>query len=463
MAFGVAKRKMNQYRRLLVFATAFYLITITSMCFSETLSAHNPLTSLPVLIDANEHRLSIDEALEIGYQTNFRTKRALRYEELAKLRLKATKAQYWPRFDLNLNASDSLRRAYYDTPFASGYTPETSQLQASLTGSVYMPLDIGGIIGRQVDQAELSLKSSNINVTQAEIDVGLQIRTTYIETLRAQDILRSEQAVVDDLARLLEMSQSRLPEAVPYLEVEIRNAMQSLSASKADFDQSRNALKELLRLDPSLNISLLTKLDPDIPKFDRESLLRVALENRPDLKDLNLRLGQSEISVKQVRDSRKPSANLYAYYNTSYTGSDFHNVYESNYRSYGAFLNLNIPILFWDWGVLKNNEQSAVLIVEQTKDDIEEQKERVAIELKQIIINLDQAESRLRNLPSPDLAAESLRLAEDRLLTTEDWQSQLAQVTNSRNTWRLAQTAAVSALADYYVAFFRLKRAIGEK
>lgn len=103
-----------------------------------------------------------------------------------------------------------------------------------------------------------------------------------------------------------------------------------------------------------------------------------------------------------------------------------------------------------------------MLTRDQAEDDIQEQKERVEIELRQLVIGLDQAQSRLKSLPSPELAHDALARAEDALARSSS-SDQLAQVTNARNSWRLAQTASIDALADYYSAYYNLKRALGEQ
>jgi thioesterase domain-containing protein len=132
-------------------------------------------------------------------------------------------------------------------------------------------------------------------------------------------------------------------------------------------------------------------------------------------------------------------------------------------RNATLMLNVNVPLAYWDSGSLERTERMALLSLEQARDDLDEQRARIASELRLLTVNLAQAQRRLASLPSPRFALESLRQAEEGVLSQADWQGQMAQVSNARNSWRLTHTASIDALADYYSAYFRLQRSLGER
>ncbi|MFM8246768.1 MAG: TolC family protein [Burkholderiaceae bacterium] len=406
--------------------------------------------------------LSLEEALQTGLQSSLRIRRSSRNEEAAMLREESTRAQRWPRFDLSANANESLRQSTYRTPDQISRFGTESTLQSGLTAIVSMPIDISGTFSRQIEQARLSKESSSLYSRQAEIDVGMEIRTAYVEALRAQDALEADETVARDLAELLEKLKAPRPESVPFFEVELANAQQALSLARADADLSQTSLKQALRLPPDQKLRLTTKLDPKIPPVATDQLLTIAMRQRADLRDADLRLRQAELAVEQVRDYRKPSLNVYGFYNNSWLGTHLANATDTNYQTTAVQLSLYIPLALWDAGILRNSERTALSNVDQQIEDIVEQKERIGLEVRQMILSLEQSRRRLGSLPSVEIARDSLRQAEQSLLTTSDWQSALAQVSNARNAWRLARTASSGALADYYSAYYRLKRTIGE-
>jgi hypothetical protein len=137
---------------------------------------------------------------------------------------------------------------------------------------------------------------------------------------------------------------------------------------------------------------------------------------------------------------------LSAYYNGAFIGSGPGDSWRDKYQSAAVILNVNIPLLYFDHGQLDNNARIAMLTRDQARDDVEEQKERIQFELRQLVIGLDQANNRLKSLPSVDLASSSLQQAEASLVASGSSQ-QIAQATNARNSWRLAKTAQIEALA----------------
>jgi outer membrane protein TolC len=410
-----------------------------------------------------EMSLSMDQALTVGRDKSFRLRRSARSNEISKLSIQNVKSQYWPHVDVSLNANEAERGATYYNHGYSGVTNPYSTFQGNATASAYMNVDLFGTLGHQVKQAEYSNENSALDMKQASIDVTMTVRTSYIDALRAQGDVDADEQLVSELQDLLNSVRAGSPAVVNFLRVELANAQQMLANSRTSADIAQNSLKQLLQLLPETRLKLTTKLDPAVPAVDRNSLLNQALVNRPDIREAQIRLLQARLSMEQVRDSRKPSVSVYAYYNGSLIGSGPIDMYNSRYQSGAVILNVNIPLWYWDHGVMDNSERMALLNTEQAQDDILEQNQRVALEIRQLIINLDQAQRKLASLPNPEIAHEGLMQAERSLLAHGAGPAQLAQVSNARNTWRLTQTASINALADYYSALYQLKRSIGEE
>lgn len=427
--------------------------------FSNAASAQDQTAQEPEQY-AHEMSLSMDEAVKLGQDRSFMLNRVRRSDEIAGLQYENAQSLYWPRaeLDLNVNESERFAQSWYNG-FGITSSPY-STFQAGPTAYASMPVDLFGTIGHSVKLSELSREQSSLQVSQSAIDVITIVRTAYVDALKVQGAVDADEEAVDDIQAL--MARTNSAEIKRFLEVELANARQSLSNDIAAADLSESSLKQQLRLPQETVLKLTTKLDPNIPVVVKETLAPTALSQRPDLKQAQLRYEMAQVSVDQSYDSRKPSIYVTAYYNGAFIGSGPGDSWRDKYQSAAVILNVNIPILYFDHGQLDNNARIAMLTRDQAQDDIQEQKERVQIELRQLVIGLDQAQSRLKSLPSPELAREALARAEDALAHSSS-SDQLAQVTNARNSWRLAQTASIDALADYYSAYYNLKRALGEQ
>jgi outer membrane protein TolC len=100
---------------------------------------------------------------------------------------------------------------------------------------------------------------------------------------------------------------------------------------------------------------------------------------------------------------------------------------------------------------------------DQAVADAEEAKERAENEIDQVIIGLSRSQQRLKTLPDPRQARQSLAQAEQQMLAASPTEAAgaLAQVTNARQNWRSSVVSRNDALTDFYSNYFRLQRSVG--
>lgn len=442
------------------------LLSLAALLSTPGITAHAgtptaPSTGEPAV--DNRLSLSMDDAVSMAFERGLRVKRMNRNVEISELRLATTRAMRLPRFDTYLNVNEVARGGRYTTPFYRGKNEPYASFQAGVTGVINAPIDIAGTTARQVEQATLSSDSARLYQRQAMVDVGTDVRIAYLDALRAQGAVEADEALVADLTRLADRARQQQHAALSFLEVELANARQMLSASRSGAESAQTGLKQQLRLPLDTALNLHTRLSDEVPHLDTTAAVDLALSQRAEIRDARLRVQQAEMAAQQVRDGRKPYMNVYAYINESRTGPTASKHNENRYQNWSVMVNFSMPLLYWDWGIMDNNARTAALSREQALDDIVETEDRIRAELRQLTSNLEQARRRLASLPRKDLAQQALTQAEDQLFRSADWQVHVAQVSNARNVWRLTHTAAIDALADYYTSYYRLKRAMGEE
>lgn len=405
--------------------------------------------------------LSLEEAVAQVRHQNFRIERVRRSVESSRLREQDIDAQLKPRLDLGLNLNDSMRTSRFQQQGQTRVESPENVLNGSVTGTAYLQLDISGTVGRQRRQAELSSASLQMNYQQVLLDLESEVRSAYFEALRAQEHLAADEQALQRLEELIRRVPDRRADLRSFLEVERASGLQNLGASRNNLDLALSGLRQQLRLANNTPLRLTTRMNADIPLVDPDTVLTQGLLQRTDIKDAKLRVEQAELSLSQVRDYRKPSASIFAY--SGYSQSAYHRnpLYDNSGTYTAIMINLNIPLLQWDGGVLDNSERIAMMGLAQAQDDLLELQERAGVESRQMLFSLQQARQRLRSLPDPELALSALASAEKGLLESQPWEAAIAQVSNARQLWRLALSAHIDALSDYYAVYFRLQRSMG--
>jgi outer membrane protein TolC len=407
--------------------------------------------------------LTMEQAVELGADKSFRLQRSVRNNRIADQRLRGTRAGLGPRVDVTYGANQSQR--YYDFQGTYDYNQGQPAFYTDATANASYNLDISGVQRRQVRQATLSRQSSEIDLRQTTLEVSADIRTNYVNALRAQEQVEADTEYLKLIDSLLERARASQPSVVNFLETERQNASQSLESTKQNAELAFSTLRNLLRLEPDQALELTSelKLPPVLPDNDR--LMRIATENRNDLKQADIRLQQARISRTQATDSRRPSLRASAYGGQAFNG-DYITLGGKNHgrtRQAAAVLNFALPLFLFDGGQLNSNRQIAIIQADQAVADAEEAKERAENEINQVMINLNRAQQRLKSLPDPDQARQSLAQAEQQMLTASPTGAAgaLAQVTNARQNWRSSVLSRNDALTDFYNGYYRLQRSLG--
>ena len=407
--------------------------------------------------------LSLEEAVDLAVSRSFRAKRAERSSAISELRHGNSRADYLPRLEANL-VGDQANRSYVEQ--GATYDPYANRdFRGGVTSGLWMPIDVSGVIKRQVRRARTDSEISAHEIDQATLDAAFEAENNYLNALRAQENVAADERVVQQIKTLLEASRTRAPGVVPFLEVELGNAQQALTNSRTGADQAQDGLKQTLRMPLDVRLHLTTKLAvvPE-PQVERE-LVERAMALRPDVQQAALRVRQAELAERQQGDNRRPSVSINGFLNHEVLGTSMLSSETRRVSNRGIGVNVKVPITHYDGGQLSRQRRIATLHTEQAVADAQELRERVAYDLRQAQLALERAENRIASLPDKKQAYDALVRAEQHMLSAPqaEAQSLLAQVSNARSAWRAAETAAVDATIDYNRAVFRLKRTLGER
>lgn len=407
--------------------------------------------------------LSLDDAVALARSRSYRLQRSLRSSESAELRQRAARAAAGPRIDSSFNLSQGGRGYDIETQFYRSQFDPYADFQGSVSIYGSLPIDISGVYRRQIAQADIGADAAELDFQQGLLDVTFDAQSAYFALLRAQEAVRAEEIIVARLTNLIEQARTAQPSIVPFLEIELANARQTLDAVETSAEISQDALLQQLRLPAGTSLNLVSPVPSTPDDVLSGDLLATALANRPEVKQLSLRRDQTRLSRAQVDDQRRPSLSLNGF--ASYATNRDHPFadYRSNSGSAAVFLNLNVPLGYYDGGALAGSRRQADIQMEQVDADVEEQRDRLTLEIRQAVSNLQRARQRLDFAPDVAAAQGLMGESEQALLRAAPAEAAglVAQASNVRVTWRQAYVSSMEARADHYLAHLRLQKVLG--
>ena len=380
---------------------------------------------------------------------------------LRPLQVRNARAAYYPSASVTVSANQSAQGSTIrsdDFVYRQGVAGNFLG-GANLNANV--PIDVSGIIRRQVQQARIGEEMSNVLLRDSRDDAVAQVYIAYLTALRAQQVAEIDGRVRQSIEDLVARAHAA-PAVVPFLNLELAAARQAESASRSAAEQAEDGLKQALALPLDLELDLsspLVRPRPD-PAF---AVLGGTLGRRADIEAATDRVRQAELAATQAGDGRRTTVTAGAYLNQYFGGHFVSDTGRTSNRDYGLNLSLRLPLFNYDAGRLENNERIADLRAEQARADLADQRRRAELEARQARAVYDRAMRRLSALPDPEAARRALAAAETALLaaSAERAPGLLAQLSNARMAWRAAQVASADAFAEATIATIRLRRAIG--
>lgn len=198
-------------------------------------------------------------------------------------------------------------------------------------------------------------------VKRTEQDVVYTVTTQYLQVLLDQELLRiAEEAhrvqsvVLNQLREQVNLG-ARAEADMYVQDAQVRNLELTALQSQVTLENDIALLAQTLQLDPSIPVELefpAIENTMDIRKMDLDSLYRIALSNREDLKQADYQAKANHFAYKAAVNGYMPSFSLFASYGSQYIstlqdqalygtfGNQFKNVFPN--LSYGV--SVSIPI-----------------------------------------------------------------------------------------------------------------------
>jgi outer membrane protein len=398
-----------------------------------------------------DEMLTLARCVDIALRKNPSIMASAGAVETSRSRVGQARSNYYPQL--------SAQAAYNRISPMQGAASGALQAYDQYSGSVNLAqnlLDFGRTFN-QVDISKYNLDASRSDLRATQDAVILNVKQAYYGVLLAKRNL-------DVAADVIKQYQLHLDQAKGFYDV---GTKARIDVIKAEVDLS-NAKLSIINAENALKIAWVVLNNaigaPDAPEYRIEDILSFqkysitleeatakALENRPDLRSIDVKRQASETNISLARSGYYPALTGNANYN--WTG-DAPSALD---HGWSAGVVLTVPLFS---GMLTSNqtaEAKANLYV--VKANEEALRQQVLLEVRQAFLNLQAAEAAIATAElAAQQAKENLDLANGRYGAGV---GSPVEVSDAFATYVAAQANHTAALSNYKLAQASIEKAMG--
>ncbi|SDE47472.1 TolC family protein [Sporomusa acidovorans] len=343
----------------------------------------------------------------------------------------------------------------------SNYSYQGNSGDDSFSNSLRMNWQLysGGRTEAQIDQAELGVRSADLNVDKTTQQLILDATTNYYNVLAAKNMRTVNEENVSNLRAHLAIVQAKYQEGIAAksevlrAEVEVANADQNLIKAQNQYDLAVSNLLTTMNMDGGTELELKGELayQPDTRTLDEA--IAFAKQNRPEAVQAQVSIDSAQKGIEIAESNKRPTVSLSAStgWNDSLVPDD------TNNWSVGASASWSI----FDGGVTKSKINQAESSLNKAKLQNDQTLDSIEQEVRQGYLNMKEAEKRLANTEVTVTKAN-----EDLYIAQESYKAGVAtnlDIFDAQLALTQAKTNHVQALYDYDVNKAKLDKAMGLK
>jgi len=258
----------------------------------------------------------------------------------------------------------------------SSFSTVNPSINTGLDFSITQPLIRN--LGREITRINVTLAESRYRVSHNNLEETLlrlisSAETAYWNVIDARENLRVAQQALELAQAFLQRSERELElGAISELDIyqpqqNVANREISVTQSQNNYEQALDNLRQQMGadLDPtyrSMPIELTEPVNPpdDVEPIDREAMVQMALQRRPNLRNTQESLFQDDLNYKSARNALRPDLSLGLSYSSSGVGGNeykngvlvmpgglgdaLNQLWAFDYPTYGFSLTLRLPI-----------------------------------------------------------------------------------------------------------------------
>lgn len=458
-------------------------------------------------VSSQVHHLSLEQSVEIAKKQSFTMRKLAQELKMTEYQLQSATRQLKTHIDLNLTLpeykktiqqwEDSLGVSFFPVEqlnyagmlsirqplptngnlfmesglntFNDYYTDfRSTNLNARIR--LYQPLDAFygyNEIKATLQRAELAYEQKSKSHKRSELVLVYRVSQLYYDLLSAQKQTEIAQLDLERQTEAYEISkkkyESGLIREVDALQMEVDLAESQNSHDIALFHQSSsaNTFKEMLGIPLTDSIVLDKSLKYDIVLVDPDVAVKMAMDNRLDLREKDIDMIVQELNVKRQKANGMIKTGLNAYYErVGVSRRDLNEVglgksfdlsfqdFKHRPANYGVSLTISIPIL--DWGENRALVRSSKAQLKKLEIEKEELLSNIEVSVRNLAAKVSSNLKRLQSLEKNiEVAEKSFQITLSRF-SDGDIDSQALAL--ERNRLNGAYRNHLSAYIDYQLS-----------
>lgn len=344
-----------------------------------------------------------------------------------------------------------------------------------VSATLQQPIFAWGKLANNYKQSNLNLKAEEQGLEIAKHQLSLDVTKAFYGALLAKEFVKVSEESRRQVENHLKTAND-LKNAGAATTYDVLRASVQLANSRSQLIRAQNSLRLAMEgfkiiLGLALNAEVNLELEGEFEykpinselnselnsEFDR--LLKAALENRPDLKQLKLQEKASEKVVSVANAGNKPNLALLSTYEANKSGKWIRGEmdWRKTIQSWNVVLALDLPI--FDGFLTKAKVKQAKSGLNQIQLIKTQMEDNIRLEVKSAYLTLQEAKALIDvQQETVQQAQEGLRIAN---LQYGNGSLTSVQLIDAQLALTQAQVNRLQALHDYVIAIARLKKATG--
>ncbi len=423
---------------------------VPDILFTDPNPLNVPVFESEVDVDLNPV-VTLEEAVELAYRNNQTLQASLLSLEQAEAAVREARAALVPIISTSAQLDD---------------TQSGSAGSTTLQGSVRVDYNLitGGSRSASIRAAELQQQVSALTVEVQQEQIRLTTATAYYALQEAGEQIRINQSFVNEAERNLRDSELRQEVGVGTrfdvlrADVQLANALQSLTQSRFDQDIARRDIARLLNLPPTAGLTATPVAKAEIWPLDLEQSILLAFQNRAELEQQLLQAGINEEQRKIALATIRPQVGLFASYGLQTTLASDNSLVDTGELDDSTAFGATFSWRLFDGGATRSAARQQEIQSEISEEQFSESLDQVRFDVEQSFFNLQANEENISTSQvAVSQAEEALSLANLRLQAGVGTQ---LDVLTAQSELTQAQVNNVTAILGYNRALAALQRAV---
>lgn len=251
------------------------------------------------------------------------------------------------------------RDPFFPKVFAGSGAAYTTGFPASIDGaapSIFQARTQMALFDRpqtyQIAQARENLRTSEIDFGRQEDEIAFRVASLYLDAEQAALSQQAAQRQAENLARVLEIVQTRVSEGrelaieATRADLGVKRARYAVESLATDLMNAESSLALVLGLSPDDRVRAAAEERPALTMpISEDQSIEQALTNSHDLKRLESTMDAKMLEIKGYKAMRLPRVSLIAQYElfAKYYYQNYYPVFQRNSAQFGA--SFDVPVL----------------------------------------------------------------------------------------------------------------------